>query len=151
MPLVPVLSAFSGLRICVLGTAVCGALESLHGSVYYPGPKADCVFGVLCDTGIYPDVRMLPLDKTYRFSMLMKRSATLSRNRDNLSEQKEILRAYITKTAKTDGPGIVLTGDSMLAKILWWSKALPDQEGGYPVRAEEIQQPGLFPDPVKPG
>jgi len=100
--------------------------ESLHGSVYYPGPKADCVFGVLCDTGSYPDVRMLPLDKTYRFSDVNEAVSYFIPKFGIISpEQKEILRAYITKTAKTDGPGIVLTGDSMLAKILWWSKALP--------------------------
>ena len=40
----------------------------LHGSPYYPGPKADCLFNVLYQMGIYANVEMLPLDKEYRFS-----------------------------------------------------------------------------------
>jgi SAM-dependent methyltransferase len=39
----------------------------LHGSPYHPGPKADCLFGVLYQMGIYADVKMLPLKKEYRF------------------------------------------------------------------------------------
>jgi hypothetical protein len=41
--------------------------EPLHGSPYYAGPKADCLFGVLYQMGIYADVQMLPLLKEYRF------------------------------------------------------------------------------------
>ena len=42
--------------------------EPLHGRPYYPGPKADCLFGVLYQMGIFPDVTMLPMAKEYRFS-----------------------------------------------------------------------------------
>ncbi len=41
--------------------------EPLHGLPYNPGPKADCLFGVLYQMGIYANVEMLPLKKEYRF------------------------------------------------------------------------------------
>ena len=37
--------------------------EPLHGSPYYSGPKTDCLFNVLYQMGIYPDVEMMPLAK----------------------------------------------------------------------------------------
>ena len=42
--------------------------EPLHGTPYYSGPKADCLFDVLYQMGIYPNVEMLPLSKEYRFA-----------------------------------------------------------------------------------
>ena len=41
--------------------------EPLHGSPDYSCPKTDCLFNVLYQMGIYPDVEMMPLAKEYRF------------------------------------------------------------------------------------
>jgi SAM-dependent methyltransferase len=93
---------------------------SLHGIPYYPGPKADCVFGVLCQMGIYPDVGMLPTDKTYRFRDPGEALAYfMPKFGVRTQKQKKILSEYIGRLAKREGDGIVLSGDSTLAKIRW--------------------------------
>jgi len=94
--------------------------EPLHGRPYYPGPKADCLFGVLYQMGIYPDVAMLPMTKEYRFG-----------NRDEMltffhkrfgaktPEQERIVDEYISPKIRREGDEVVISGDSTLAHISW--------------------------------
>ena len=94
----------------------------LHGRPYYPGPKADCLWNVLYQAGIYADVRMLPLDKEYRFpsrgemtTFFKKRFGVTTR------EQEQVLDEYLSRLIRTDGGDIVISGESTFAKI-WWKK-----------------------------
>jgi SAM-dependent methyltransferase len=96
--------------------------EPLHKTPYYSGPKADCLFGVLCQMGIYPDVTMLPLAKEYRF-----------RSRDEMMgffrkrfgaktpEQERMMDEYISPRIRRRGDEFVISGDSTFAHI-WWKK-----------------------------
>ena len=94
----------------------------MHGSPYYSGPKADCLFGVLYQMGIYADVTMLPLKKEYRFG---SRDEMLSffRKRFNAKtpEQIRIVDNYIGPLIRTQGNEVVIAGDSTFAHI-WWKK-----------------------------
>ena len=96
--------------------------EPLHGSRYHPGPKADCLFNVLYQMGIYADVEMLPLKKEYRFSSPEEMSAFF-RRRFGLTTpaQERVLDEYLASRIRRDGGDVVLSGDSTFAKI-WWKR-----------------------------
>lgn len=94
----------------------------LHGTHYYHGPKADCLFGVLVQMGIYPDVTMLPLPKEYRFGNGEEMLAFFhKRFAAKTSEQQRVVDSYITPMIRTQGDGVVISGDSTFAH-LWWRK-----------------------------
>jgi SAM-dependent methyltransferase len=96
--------------------------EPLHGLPYYPGPKADCLFGVLYQMGIYANVEMLPLKKEYRFTTKDELTAFF-RKRFNVTkpEQEQVLDDYLRPLIRTEGLETVISGDSTFAKI-WWKK-----------------------------
>jgi len=95
----------------------------LHGKTYHPGPKADCLFNVLYQMGIYPNVEMLPLDKEYRFTT-KKEMLAFFRRRFAVKTQKQrrLLDKYIAPLIRIEGDEVVISGDSTLAKV-WWKKA----------------------------
>jgi SAM-dependent methyltransferase len=98
--------------------------EPLHGRPYYSGPKTDCLFGVLYQMGIYPDVTMLPLSKEYRFG-----------NRDEMTtffwkrfgvktpKQERMVEEYVAPKIQKQGNEVVISGNSTFAHI-WWKKNL---------------------------
>ena len=94
----------------------------LHGRPYCAGPKADCLWNVLYQAGIYADVRMFPLDKEYRFSS-REEMTTFFKNRFGVTaaEQERVLDAYLSGLVRTEGDTVVISGDSTFAKI-WWKK-----------------------------
>jgi SAM-dependent methyltransferase len=96
--------------------------EPLHGSPYYSGPKTDCLFGVLYQMGIYPDVTMLPLSKEYRFGN-RDEMTTFFRKRfgANTPEQERMVDDYIAPRIQKRGDEVVISGDSTFAHI-WWEK-----------------------------
>lgn len=98
--------------------------EPLHGSAYRPGPKADCLFGVLYQMGIYANVEMLPLQKEYRFSTRSEMVAFF-RHRFNVTTpaQERVLDRYLARLIRTEHGESVISGDSIFAKI-WWKKAV---------------------------
>jgi hypothetical protein len=97
--------------------------EQLHGRPYHPGPKADCLFGVLYQMGIYPDVTMLPMAKEYRFG---NRDEMLAFFRKRFGaktpEQERIVDEYISPKIRREGDEVVIAGDSTLAHIRWKKK-----------------------------
>jgi len=97
--------------------------EPLHKIPYYSGPKADCLFGVLVQMGIYPDVTMLPLPKEYRFSSVDEmRSFFHKRFAAETKEQERIVDEYITPFIRKEGDESVISGDSTFAHIRWKKK-----------------------------
>jgi SAM-dependent methyltransferase len=94
--------------------------QPLHGSTYYPGPKTDCLFEVLYETGIYANVEMMPLSKEYRF-MSQEEMTTFFRHRFNVAtpEQERVLDAYLAPLVRQAGNQVVISGNSTYAKI-WW-------------------------------
>ena len=95
----------------------------LHNSPYYPGPKADCLWNVLYQMGIYANIEMLPLPKEYRFSTITEMT-TFFRSRFGVKtvRQKKVLDAYLRPLIRQDKGDTVISGRSTLAKI-WWKKA----------------------------
>jgi ubiquinone/menaquinone biosynthesis C-methylase UbiE len=92
----------------------------LHGLEYHPGPKADCLFGVLYQLGIYANVEMLPLKKEYRFTTLDEMTAFFRRRFNVMTaEQERVMDDYLKPQIRTTGPEIFISGDSTFAKI-WW-------------------------------
>jgi SAM-dependent methyltransferase len=96
--------------------------EPLHGSPYHSGPKADCLFGVLYQMGIYADVTMLPLSKEYRFGDRDEMAAFFrKRFGAKTPEQERMVDEYVTPRIQTRGDEVVISGDSTFAHI-WWKK-----------------------------
>jgi len=95
----------------------------LHDEMYYPGPKADCLFNVMYQMGIYPNIEMLTLDKVYRFST-RKKMVEFFQNRfaAKTKKQQKVLDAYLTPLIRTEGNDVVISGNSLLAKV-WWKKS----------------------------
>jgi hypothetical protein len=96
---------------------------ALHDETYYPGPKADCLFNVLYQMEIYPNIEMLPLDKVYRFST-RKKMVEFFQNRfaAKTKKQRKVLDAYLSPLIRTEGNEVVISGNSLLAKV-WWKKS----------------------------
>jgi len=96
--------------------------EPLHGRSYYSGPKADCLFGVLYQMGIFADVKMLPLKKEYRFGNRDEMLAFFrKRFHAKTTEQARIVNDYINPLIQMQGSEVVISGDSTFAHI-WWRK-----------------------------
>jgi SAM-dependent methyltransferase len=98
--------------------------EPLHGRPYHPGPRADCLFGVLCQMGIYPDVTMMTLGKEYRFGTREEMLAFFcKRFAAKTPEQQRIVEEYVTPLIRTQGDGeVVVSGDSVFAHMRWKKK-----------------------------
>jgi SAM-dependent methyltransferase len=96
----------------------------LHGRPYYSGPKADCLWNVLYQEGIYADVNMLPLDKEYRFSFREEMSAFFKKRFGvTTPAQERVLENYLSGLARTEGNDVVISGTSTFAKIRWKKKS----------------------------
>ena len=97
--------------------------EPLHGRPYYSGPKADCLFGVLYQMGIYPDVTMLPLAKEYRFGS-RREMLTFFRKRFGAVTpgQERMVDEYVAPLIRNQGNEVVISGDSTFAHIRWKKK-----------------------------
>ena len=94
----------------------------LHGSSYYSGPKADILFNVLYQMGIFANVEILPLDKEYRFDSEKEMNAFFQRRfHAETPKQKKVLSEYLSPLIKRSGNEVVIAGDSKFAKI-WWKK-----------------------------
>jgi SAM-dependent methyltransferase len=95
----------------------------LHGTPYYSGPKADCLWNVLYQTGIYADIRMLPLDKDYRFSSRDEMLAFFKKRFGvTTPAQEEVLERYLSGLIHRVGKDVVISGTSTFAKISWKKK-----------------------------
>jgi len=96
--------------------------EPLHGTPYYSGPKADCLFNVLYQMGIYANVEMLPLSKEYRFASHEEMNVFFCRRFGAESPaQQDVVKEYLAPLIRVDGNGIVIAGNSTFAKV-WWKK-----------------------------
>jgi len=96
--------------------------EPLHGRPYYGGPKADCLFNVLYQEGIYANVEMLPMSKEYRFGTVAEMVAFFAgRFGVKTPEQHRVLDDYLAHRIRHEGDAVVISGDSTFAKV-WWKK-----------------------------
>ena len=94
--------------------------EPLHGIPYYAGPKADCLFGVLYQMGIYADVTMMPMGKEYRFGTRDEMMAFFCRRFGAATPaQKKTVEDYIGPMIRTEGHEVVISGISTLAHVRW--------------------------------
>jgi len=92
----------------------------LHGRQYYPGPKADCLFGVLYQMGIFPDVTMMPMGKEYRFTSRDEMMAFFTKRFGAATPaQKKTIADYVAPMIRTVGHEVVISGMSTLAHIHW--------------------------------
>lgn len=95
-------------------------MEPLHGRPYYSGPKADCLFNVLYQMGIYANVEMLPLSKEYRFASREEMETFFCRRFSAESPaQREVVSRYLAPQIREVGDEVMISGDSTLAGIVW--------------------------------
>ncbi|MDT8357709.1 MAG: class I SAM-dependent methyltransferase [Methanomicrobiaceae archaeon] len=92
----------------------------LHGMPYYLGPKANILWNVLYQMGIYADVRVGMLGKTYRFISLNEACSFFAhRFGAGDASQKEVIRMYLEeKNMAVDGT-FLYRRESPYATIRW--------------------------------
>lgn len=92
----------------------------LHHASFSPGPKADIVFNLLYQHGIYADVRMFPADKIYRFPD-MEEAYRFFAPRFSITErrQERVLRAHLDRIRVMIPGGVTFTTPSTYARISW--------------------------------
>lgn len=92
----------------------------LHGLPYHPGPKADILWNVLYQRGIYANVLVRMLGKSYRFASLDE-ACDFFAHRFGAGDisQKEVIQKYLRgKNMATDGT-FLYRRESPYATI-WW-------------------------------
>jgi SAM-dependent methyltransferase len=94
--------------------------EPLHGSPYHAGPKTDCLFGVLYQMGIYPDVTMLPLTKEYRFGSREEMFGFFrKRFGARTPREQKVVDEYVTPMMRKEVNAVVISGNSTFAHVRW--------------------------------
>lgn len=92
----------------------------LHGSPFAASPKCDIVYNVLYSMGIYPDIETFTFRHINRFADLKEAVDHFApRCFAMTEEQKEILKEYLSRYARTDGDTIIVPGHSTRVKIRW--------------------------------
>lgn len=92
----------------------------LHGCEYRQGPKADVLYNVLYDMGIYPNMKVFSFEHNNRFENIeealehFKPQYALSS-----PEQEEILRSYLLDVLEEENGALVQKGKSTRVKM-WW-------------------------------
>lgn len=94
----------------------------LHNTPYIPTPKADVLFGMLYQMGIYPEMRVFPFSGQTTFSSLEEAVELMGpRFRVETEKQGEMLYDYFEKhMEKADGQ-FVQKNHAVQVK-LWWRK-----------------------------
>ncbi len=92
----------------------------LHGKEYHPGPKADVLYSVLYQMGIYPHVRTFRLQHNQRYSSLEEALKALKpQAQAETEEQTEVLLDYLRGALKEEAGSLVLPASSIRVKM-WW-------------------------------
>jgi len=90
----------------------------LHGCEYRQGPKADILYNVLYDMGIYPDVQVFPFEHKNRFSNLEEVLEHFEPQYAVSSpEQEEILGCYLQEILEDENGVLVQKGCSTRVKM----------------------------------
>jgi len=92
----------------------------LHDRDYYPGPKVDCLFNMLCQMSIYPNVTTYEDEYVEKYSG-MDEAVERSKIYYNVSteHQLSILRDYLMKKFHQDKGLFIWNGSSTMAMISW--------------------------------
>jgi SAM-dependent methyltransferase len=97
----------------------------LHGCEYRQGPKADVLYNVLYDMGIYPDVKVFPFEHKNRFENLEEALEHFKPQYAAFSpEKEEILRSYLKEVLEEENGALVQKGWSTRVKMWWKVSAL---------------------------
>ena len=101
---------------------------ALHGEPYYGEANADVLWNVLCQLGIYANVKVDARDRIRRYSGFDEMKQDFY-NRSFVKEdwQREIVDAFLLDRAVPDGSGYVVLGSSRTAHI-WWEKDDPSPD-----------------------
>lgn len=77
----------------------------LHCKEHVPVPKSDLLFGVLCEMGIYPEVRVIHTSAQYTYPSIEAAVTEYAlRYEIETNTQRQLLQKYLTETlAVTDG------------------------------------------------
>ena len=94
----------------------------VHGVPYNYEPMADCLFMVLLQLGIYPNLEVLASDHRHRYLTIGDATADFHRRMGCTDDhQDKIIRDYLRTKLTMIGSEFQLRGSSQGAKI-WWSK-----------------------------
>ena len=92
----------------------------LHGKEYHPGPKADVLYNVLYQMGIYPHVRTFRLMHSQMFASIEEAMKNLGpQYKVTTEEQERILQDHLREVLVEDNGALILPASSIRVKM-WW-------------------------------
>ena len=96
--------------------------KSLFKIPYTTVPKANCLFNILNQMNIYPNIETYTMDNYYKFKT--KQEAFRHFNNElvlSKKNQRELLSSYLEKNLIKENGNFVLDGSSNYA-VIWWRK-----------------------------
>ncbi len=100
----------------------------LHGKEYTPGPKADVLYNVLYQMGIYPSMSTFQLQHSQRFANKGEAMEHFrSQYHISTAEQEAIVQDHLGRVLVEENGGFSLPASSIRVKI-WWETG--SQEDG---------------------
>jgi len=96
--------------------------NKIHNISYHTVPKTDCLFQILYEMGIYPNVETYNMDSFYRFNSLDHALDYFKVEfQIKTKNQEKILLDYLQKTFYKENGHVVMNGFSNYA-VIWWDK-----------------------------
>lgn len=92
----------------------------LYGEEYTPGPKADVIYNVLYDMGIYPDMHVFEMDHTTYFPGMEEAVSEFKSQFDiSTDQQEEILIKYLKNKLVYENEQYIDKASSIRVRISW--------------------------------
>lgn len=97
----------------------------IHNDSYQHGPKADVLYNVLYQKGIYPNMTVHEMKYQKKYSSLDHMISEM-RNQVGCSEKYDpLIRSYISDKIRIDGDSIMESGNTIRVCLWWDSKQFP--------------------------
>lgn len=99
--------------------------QPVHGSPYFHEPMADCLFQLLLQKGIYPNISLEKVCSPHPYETLGEAVDDFRRQMNAYEPRQEsLIRNYLRTHLTMSRAGLCLRGDSWNAMI-WWKKPGP--------------------------
>jgi hypothetical protein len=92
----------------------------LHGHPHFPGPKADVIYNLLYQMGIYPNATVFPFRSVLRFESMDEAMEEFSRRlRADGPGQLPIVREFLESNIEQEGGRLSLKHAATCVKFHW--------------------------------
>jgi ubiquinone/menaquinone biosynthesis C-methylase UbiE len=97
----------------------------IHNDSYQHGPKADILYNVLYQKGIYPNMTVHEMKYQKKYSSLDHMISDMRKQVGCSEKYDPLIRSYISDKIRIDGDSIMESGDTIRVCLWWDSKQFP--------------------------